>query len=109
MRSWRPLLILTTLLLLLPSSRFHPYSLHLNLHPQHARGGSSDSSDKDMASYDGDSDYRSDEDEDDGKSPVYATRFSAHGVKQPTLTGDDIAEIYPIMRLRLTSLSQLLH
>ena len=35
MRSWRPLLILTTLLLLLPSSRFHPYCLHLDLHLQH--------------------------------------------------------------------------
>jgi len=62
-----------------------------------------------MVSYDGDIDCRSDEDEDDGRSPVCATRSSAHGVKQPTLTGDDIAEIYPIMRLRLTSLSQLLH
>ena len=76
---------------------------------EHARGSSKDSSDEDMASYDGDIDCRSDEDEDDGRSPVYATRVSAHGVKQPTLTGDDIAEIYPIMRLRLTSLSQLLH
>jgi len=85
MRSWRPLLILTTLLLLLPSSRFHPYSLHLNLHTQHARGGSNDSSDEDMASYDGDSNCHSDEDEDDDRSPVYATRSLAHGVKQPTL------------------------
>ena len=74
-----------------------------------ARVGSSDSSDADMAPYDDDSDCRSDEDEDDGRSPVYATRSLAHGVKKPTLTGDDIAEIYPIMRLRLTSLSQLLH
>jgi hypothetical protein len=47
------------------------------------------SSDEDMASYDGDSDCHSDEDEDDGKSPVYATHFSAHGVKQLTLTSDD--------------------
>jgi len=109
MRSWRPLLILTTLLLLLPSTRFHPYCLHLNLYPQHARGGLSDSSDEDRASYDGDIDCRSDEDEDDGRSPIYATRSSAHGVKQPTLTGNDIAVIYPILRPRLTSLSQLLH
>ena len=42
-----------------------------------------------MASYNGDSDCRSDEDKDDGRSPVYATRSSAHGVKQLTLTGDD--------------------
>jgi hypothetical protein len=35
LRSWRPLLILTTLLLLRPSSRFHPYCLHLDLHLQH--------------------------------------------------------------------------
>ena len=105
------MLILTTLLLFLPSTRFHPYCLHLNLHPQHvehARGGSSDSS-EDMASYDGDIDCRSDEDEDDGRSLVYVTRFSAHGVKQPTLTGNDIAVIYPILRPRFTSLSQLLH
>jgi len=34
-----------------------------------------------MASYDGDSDCRSDEDEDDGRNAVYATRSSAHGVK----------------------------
>jgi len=34
-----------------------------------------------MASYDSDSDCRSDEDEDDGRSPVYATRSSAHGAK----------------------------
>jgi len=34
-RSWRPLLILTTLLLLRPSSRFHPCCLHLDLHLQH--------------------------------------------------------------------------
>jgi len=34
MRSWRPLLILTTLLLLRPSSSFHQYCLHLNLHLQ---------------------------------------------------------------------------
>jgi len=64
--------------------RFHLYCLHLNLHPQHvehARGGSSDSSDEDMASYDCDIDCRTDEDEDDGRSPVYATRFSVHGVK----------------------------
>ena len=75
----------------------------------YARGGSSDSSDEDMASYDGDSNCHSDEDEDDGRSPVYATLSSAHGVKQPTLTGDDIAVIYPILRPRLTSLSQLLY
>jgi len=74
-----------------------------------ARGGSSHSSDEDMASYDGDIDCRSDEDEDDGRSPVYATRSSAHGVKEPTVTGNDIAVIYPILRPRLTSLSQLLH
>ena len=85
MRSWRPLLILTTLLLLLQSSRFHPHSLHLNLHPQHARCGSNDSSDEDMASYDGESNCHSDEDKDDGRSPVYATRSLAHGVKQSTL------------------------
>jgi len=74
-----------------------------------ARGGSSDSSDEDMASCDGDIDCRSDEDEDDGSSPVYATRSSAHGVKQQTLTGNDIAVIYLILRPRLTSLSELLH
>ena len=62
-----------------------------------------------MAPYDGDSYCRSDEDEDDGRSPVYATRSSAHGVKQSTLTGDDVAVIYLILRPRLTSLSQLLH
>jgi len=72
-------------------------------------GGSSDSSDEHMASYDGDTDCRSDKDEDDGRSPVYATSFSAHGVKQPTLTGDDIAVIHPILRPRLTSIGQLLH
>jgi len=77
--------------------------------PIRARCGSSDSSDEDMASYDGDIDCRSDEDEDDGRSPVYATRSSAHGVKQPTLSGNDIAVIYPILHPRLTSLSQLLH
>ena len=77
--------------------------------PIRARCGSSDSSDEHMASYDGDIDCRSDEDEDDGRSPVYATRSSAHGVKQPTLTGYDIAVIYPILRPILTSLSQLLH
>ena len=71
--------------------------------PRHfARGGSSDSSDEDMASCDGDIDCRSDEDEDDGRSPVYATRSSAHGVKQPTLTGNDITVIYLILRPRLT-------
>jgi len=32
-RSWRPLLILITLLHLLPPSRFHPYCLHLNSDP----------------------------------------------------------------------------
>jgi len=36
-----------------------------------------------------DSDCRSDEDEDDGASPAYATRFSAHGVKSLMWTGDD--------------------
>jgi len=56
-----------------------------------------------MASYDGDIDCRSDEDEDDGKSPVYATRSSARSVKQPTLTGNDIAVIYSILRPKLTS------
>ena len=75
---------------LLPSSRFDPYCLHLNLHPsKNARGGSNDVSDEDMASDNGDSDCRSDEDEDDDTSPVYATRSSAHGAKQLTLTGDD--------------------
>jgi len=53
-----------------------------------ARGGSSDSSDDDMASYNGDSNCHSDEDEDDGRNPVYATRSLVHGVKQPTLIGD---------------------
>jgi len=33
-----------------------------------------------MASYNGESDCRSDEDKDDGRSPVYATCSSAHGV-----------------------------
>ena len=42
-----------------------------------------------MASYDGDSNCHSDEHEDDGRSPVYATRSLTHGVKQPTLTADD--------------------
>jgi len=51
----------------------------------HARGGSNDASDEDVASYDGDSNCHSDEDEDDDRSPVYATRSLAHGVKQPTL------------------------
>jgi len=42
-----------------------------------------------MASYDGDSNCHSDEDEDDESSPVYATRSLAHGVIQPTLKADD--------------------
>jgi len=46
-----------------------------------ARGGSNDSSDEGMVSYDGDSNCYSDEDEDDDRSPVYATRSLAHGVK----------------------------
>lgn len=87
---------------ILPSSKSSPPA-------SHARGGSNDSSDEDMAPYDGDSYCRSDEDEDDGRSPVYATRSLAHGVKQSTLTGDDVAVIYLILRPRLTSLSQLLH
>ena len=65
-----------------PSSKSSPPA-------SHARGGSSDSSDEDMASYDGDSDCLSDEDDNDGSSPVYATRSLAHGVKQSTLTRDD--------------------
>ena len=67
---------------ILPSSRSSPPA-------SHARGGSNDSSNEDMDSYDGDSDCRSDEDEDDGRSPVYTTRSSAHGVKQSMLTDDD--------------------
>ena len=62
-----------------------------------------------MASYDGDIDCRSDEDEDDGRSPVYSTRSSAHGVKQPTLIGEDDRSNLSILRSRFTSLSQLLH
>ena len=61
-----------------PSSKSSPSAYH-------ARGGSNDLSDEDMASYDGDSNCHSDEDEDDDRSPVYATRSLAHGVKQPTL------------------------
>ena len=61
---------------ILPSSRSSPPA---------SRGGSNDSSNEDMASYDGDSNCHSDEDEDDDRSPVYATRSLAHGVKQPTL------------------------
>jgi len=65
---------------------------HSNLHEhahEHARGGSNDLSNEDMASYDGDSNCHSDEDEDDGRSPVYATHSLAHGMRQPTLTADD--------------------
>jgi len=61
-----------------PSSRFSPPA-------SHARGGLNDSSNEDMASYNGDSNCHSDEDEDDDRSPVYATRSLAHGVKQPTI------------------------
>jgi len=61
---------------ILPSSRSSPPA---------SRGGSNDSSNEDMASYDGDSNCHSDEDEDDDRSPVYATCSLAHGVKQPTL------------------------
>jgi len=38
-----------------------------------------------MAPYDDDSD----QDEDDGRSPVYTTRSSVHGVKQSMFTVDD--------------------
>jgi len=54
-------------------------------------------------------DCRSDEDEHDGRSPVYKTYSSAHGVKQSMLSDDDIAVIYPILRPRVASLRQLLH
>ena len=63
---------------ILPSSKSLPSAYH-------ARGASNDSSDEDMVSYDGDSNCHSDEDEDDDRSPVYATRSLAHGVKQLTL------------------------
>ena len=61
---------------ILPSSKSSPPA---------SRGGSNDSSNENMASYDGDSNCHSDENEDDDRSPVYGTRSLAHGVKQPTL------------------------
>jgi len=42
-----------------------------------------------MAPYDDDSDCFSDEDENDGRSPVYTTRSSVHGEKQSMFTVDD--------------------
>jgi len=54
-----------------------------------------------MASYDGYSDCRSDEDEDDGRSPVYATLSSSQSLKHLILTGDgnrsDLSHLAPNM------------
>jgi len=63
-----------------------------------------------MASYDGDSTCHSDEDEDDGTSPVYATCSLAHGVKNSRRElAMMFAVIYPILRPGSASLSRLLH